>query len=478
MIDRVLGWITVEPTIALLMIVTAIVLFATALQRRQDGSNTFWPWLRRIIEASIGAILFIGLLWAFRSILTNNNTTFNQTHGSRSEVNYQSAQTIWGRPHTQQELNISHSIEVTIEEEIPREDPTLPPVYRSVKTRQDVPQNSIIGFKGDVSMQLSEREKGYALYSGFLLDARFEYLVINDSAWETDASFYFPLSPGQTLYENFAISVDGRDLSSELRFQGDAVTWRQKMAPGRQETVVITYRSRGMDFFYYQVPRQREIKNFILIVNIDRLPTNLLNYPDGVLTPTEIQATPDGLGSILTWRLDRAVTTAGMGVMLPTPEQPGAQVTRVLWNSPYALTLLIAILALTLLIRGEAVHFLDLALLSAAYCVQFLVMAAVSDYFLGFWGSLILGALSTLLLTYLLFRKRKSRLLQWLIYGLVIFFTILYPLSGLLPQVSDQNAFDSLVQVGMIVYIFGLTLFTRVQQANQKISNESTGGQK
>lgn len=476
MIDRVLGWITVEPTIALLMIVTAIILFATALKRGQDGSNAFWPWLRKIIEASIGAILFIGLLWAFRSILTSNNTIFNQTHGSRSEANYQSAQTIWGRPHIQQELIVSHSIEVTVQEEIPRQDMTLPPVYRSVKTRQDVPQNSIIGFKGSVSMQLSEREKGYALYSGFLLDASFEYRVINDSVYETDAAFYFPLSPGQTMYESFAINIDGRDMSSELRFQGSGVTWSQKMAPGRQETIFISYRSRGMDYFYYQIPQQREIKDFVLTVNIDRLPTTLLNYPDGVLTPTAIQASPDGLGSILTWQLDRAVTTAGMGVLLPTPEQPGAQVTRVLWNSPYALTLLIAMLALTLMIRGEAVHFLDLALLSSAYCVQFLVMAAVSDYFLGFWGSLILGALATLLLTYLLFRKRKSRLLRWLIYGLVIFFTIIYPLAGLLPSSSDQNAFDGLVQVGMIIYIFSLTLFTRVRQTNPLPPDPNSGG--
>ena len=44
-----------------------------------------------------------------------------------------------------------------------------------------------------------------------------------------------------------------------------------------------------MDYFYYQIPVQREIKNFVLTLTIDRLPVSLLNYPDGVITPTEIK---------------------------------------------------------------------------------------------------------------------------------------------------------------------------------------------
>jgi hypothetical protein len=85
--DRFLGWMTVEPTLGFLMLMTAIVLFATAMRRTMssDQSNSLWPWVRRIIESSISAVLFLGLLWAFRSMLTNNTQTFNSTHGSLSD---------------------------------------------------------------------------------------------------------------------------------------------------------------------------------------------------------------------------------------------------------------------------------------------------------------------------------------------------------------------------------------------------------
>ncbi len=457
------NWVNTEPTVGLLMVITAVVLFGSAFRNYKQASDKFWPWLKRLLEASIGALigaaLFVGLMWAFRIILNDNVASFYSTHGSLSDLSRSSAQTIWGGPQEQIELKVSHSREVEEQQEQPRAKPEDPLVYKTVKVVQSVPQNSIIGFVGDVNMRLSEREKGYALYSGYVLDVKLAYDVINDSEFETDAEFEFPLSNGQLLFENFIITMDGQDLSSRLRIASNVVSWTTKMGPHQKSNLVVTYSSRGMDYFFYQIPVQREIKNFILTLTVDRLPVSLINYPDGVITPTEIKPTTDGRGSILIWKLDRAITVAGMGVSLLPPEQPGAQVLRVLVISPYALTLLGTMLALTMLIWGMRVRFLDLALLSAVYSLQFLLMAAISDYFLGFVGSLVVGALLTLFLSYLLFRNLPTRSMRISVYSLIIFFTAIYPLSGLLVELSQQNAFHALMQVGLILYIVGLSLY-------------------
>jgi hypothetical protein len=163
-----------------------------------------------------------------------------------------------------------------------------------------------------------------------------------------------------------------------------------------------------------------------------------------------------------------------MGVALPEPEQPGSKVLRGLESSPYALTLLIATLSLTLLLLGEPIRFVDLALLAAVYCLEFLLMAAISDTPLGFWGSLIAGAALTSLMAFLLYRKHPSWLLRGLIAGLVLFFTVIYPLSGLLTELSQRIAFDALVQVGLIVYLFGLALYTRLKAARPAAPVEET----
>lgn len=465
--DKLINWINIEPTVGLLMLITALVLFGSAFKNYTESTESFWNWFRKIITASvtgaISAVLFVGLMWAFRIILNDNVATFYSTHGSVSEISRASAQTIWGRPHQQIELTVLHTREVKEQEEQPRENPEDPPVYKTVLVTKEVPQNSIVGFTGDVQMTLSEREKGYALYSGYILDVNFVYEVVNASEYETDVTFTFPLSAGQAMFENFVITMDDKDLSPQLRIASNNVTWLVKMKPAQKSKLNITYSSRGMDYFYYQIPVQREIKNFTLELTIDRLPISLINYPDGVITPTEIISTNDGKGSKLIWRLDRAITVAGMGVSLLPPEQPGAQVLRVLVISPYALTLLGAMLALTMLIWGIQIRFLDLALLSAVYSMQFLLMSAISDLVFGFWGSLIIGAVLTLVLSYLLFRRMPLRPMRISIYSLIIFFAVIYPLSGLITELSYQNAFHAMLQVGLILYIAGLSLFVSNQ---------------
>ncbi len=466
--DRFIDWMNVQPVIVLFMSIAALILFSTTYSKPGDPIKTFWAWLKRFVESLIVALVFLGLLWAFRTILNNNMATFYSTHGSLSNISRDSAQSIWGRPHYQSELTVAHYINKIVKEEIPQEDPTKPPLYKDKEVREQVPENSILSFKGKVNMTLSDREKGYAYYSGFIIDANFEYKVINDSELETEAEFIFPLSPNQTMHENFNILMDNQDLSQQVQFSGDEVHWMTKMKPHQQSTIQISYTSRGMDTFTYQISERREIKEFELVMTIDRLPVTLLNYPDGALTPSDIKPTEDGAGSVLTWRLDKAITSAGMGVALITPEQPGAKVLQVLVNSAYAITLLLAVLCLTLLIRGEKVNFLDLALLSGAYSVYYMIMASISDYFFGFWGSLILGTVITGLLTYLLFRHLSSKLLRNTIYVLVGFFTIIYPLSGLLSQIAERNTFDGLVQIGLIIYLFFLSLYTRMEKAREK----------
>jgi len=337
-----------------------------------------------------------------------------------------------------------------------------------------IPQNSIRAFRGEVLMTLSEREKGYAYYSGFLLDAEYRYVILNDSEYGTRAQFTFPLYSGQTLFTDLTVAVDGTDIGKDLSFAADSVAWTWKMRPREQITVEIGYSTRGMDVFYYRVPDQRYINDFEFTLTVDRLPTSLLNYPDGVLAPTGIRSTADGAGSVLSWKLNRAITTAGMGVALLRPEQPGEKVLRILVNGPVALSMLGALLALTMMILASSIHLLDFTLVVAAYCVEYLVMAGVSDFIFGFWGSLILGAGLTLFLTYLLFRRLRSRLLKILLFGLVVFFSVLYPLSGLIDQISTLNSFNTVLQVGMIVYLFGLLSYARVRTASAAAKGMAT----
>lgn len=461
LIDRFFGWMTSEPVIGLLMMAVTITLFVTALRRNTDESKSLWPWIRKIVESSLSAILFLGLLWGFRAVLVNNTLSFYATHGSVSDSSLKSAQSIWGRPHVQREMTLVHYITVAEQEEIPQNDPDAAPKYKTIYVRKEVAQNPIIGFTGQFDLSLSEREKGYALYSGFVLNCKMAYDVINDSDQKTEAEFVLPLSNDQTIFDGFQVFMDGKDLSSILRYGEDYVRWMVNMEPHQKSQIKITYSSRGMDYLYYQISTRHQVTNFDLTLTIDKLAVPLLNYPDGTLSPTSIQSTSDSRGSILNWKLDHTITTAGMGVALIQPQQPGADVFRVLNNSALALTLLIGTIAIALLLLNQSVNFLDLGLMAAIYAAQFLVMAGLSDTPLKFWGSWVAGAGLSLALITLLLRRQSLAAGRRVIFGLFAFFAIIYPLSGLLTDLNQANTFDLLVKVGLVVFITTLVISRR-----------------
>jgi hypothetical protein len=462
-LNRFSGWMSFKPFIGLLMITATLVLFMTVFNKGSDKGRTFWDWIRRFIEAAGVAILFTGLLWAFRAILSDNISTFNSNHGRVSMANYNSVKNIWGAPHVQNDLKIWHTIEEEYMEEIPREDPTKPPLYKKKIRTVNVEQNSILSSHGNVKLLLSQRKKGTAYYNGFEAEFSMNYKIINDSGYTTDAHFLFPLNSEQLLFNPFEITENGVNIGQKYRFSHDGVQWEQKMKPAKEINLNVHYKTRGLEYFYYQIQAKREIQDFSLVLTVDGLNVKDINYPEGCLPPTEkIRPTEDQKGSVLEWKLDRAVTIAGMGISLPIPEQPGAKISLVLDNSPYALMLLIVLLCLTFLIQGHRINFLELALLSGVYCLLFITMASVSDFILGFWGSLILGAALTLGLTYILYRNTEPLMIKVIIMVLVGFFTLIYPLSGLFPDYQDS--FNGIVNIGMIIYLFFIALHSRINQ--------------
>jgi hypothetical protein len=424
--DRVFAWMTHEPLVGVMMVVGTIVLFVGAYRRGgADQADGFFAWTRRAVEAAATALLFLALLWGFRSVLGDNARGFETNHGRVTDANYQSVRTIWGAPHVQRELEAS---------------------------LEGVEGDAIAGFDGTIHMTLDERQKGSALYSGFQADVELEYAIHNSAPHTALARLFLPLGE-QPLLEDLHVWNGGVELEDPT-LHPDGMRWERSIAPDETLQIRVRYRTRGLELLYYQVPQRRNIRDFRLAIDVSGLAVDDVNYPDFCLTPTAIEPTDDGVR--LLWTLDRAVTTSGMGIALPRPEQPGSKVALVLDRSPYALMLLVVAVGLTLMVRRESVSFLDLSLLSSAYCVVFLTMASASDYLLGFWGSLGVGAGLTLALSWWLYRRHPARRS---IAVLVVFFAAVFPLAGLLPD--HREAFDGAVSIGLIVYLFALALRTR-----------------
>ena len=456
-VSRAHNWAEAAPWIAALMALGAIVVFWAAFSRRRpaEASPGFWPWLRAVLEASVAAGLFLAILWGVRLELNYVERAFRAEHGRITEVNLRSVQTIWGRPHIQYDLRVTHFVTDTVQEELPRPSPEAPPRFITRRVTRALEQNSIVRTRGTVTVKMNYRRKGSAYYTCFEDDCRFIYDVRNFADRETTADFAFPMSSGQNLFLDFKVLVDSEDYSKHLSFSGEEVRWSLPMAPGRQVTVEVTYRSRGMETWYYQIPEPREIRDFTLVMQLPEVAQGQLNYPEGCMTPSQVQAGPQGKGSVLTWSLDRAITTRGMGVALPAAPQPGNLVARVLQQAWRGAMLLLVGLVVSLLGAGMRAGLLRLALIGGAQCAQFMLLAALSDFRPGFVGAFALGALIALALSLLALRWPAG---AWSTAPacLVGFFVVVYPLLAL-PRVA-AGALLTAADIGLIAYLVGACL--------------------
>ncbi len=448
-LSRIHGWVTEAPWMALIILVGMAVVLWWVL--RADGVPEWAarraPWLRVLTMAVVLPLLFFAILWGVRVSLARTEYDFRRQHGRVSETNLSSVESIWGRPHVQRDLTVYHTYPVSVTEEVRDQFGRI--VTRTRMETREAPQNSVTRTRGDVTLTRSERQKGSAKYPGFTLDCRFDYTVQNFADRRTDARYDFPLSPEQTMFDGFTVLVNGRDMSSKLQFDPYDVTWTLPMEPGQVDQVRITYQSRGLERFYYQVSDVREIRDFLLTLRLPDIPLKDVNYPEGCITPTTKVASNGG--AVLTWQLDRALTTRGMGIALPEPEQPGATVARVLrvaWHSGMLLLVTMVITAITL---GLGFNVLRAALLAAVFVGECMLLAAVSDYVPSFWLAYVLAVAPAVLAAALVFGGRRAPVALLV---LLLVFMAGFPLLALFPEIMSSLLLG--VDVLTILYLAAL----------------------
>lgn len=463
MTERIAVWFAAEPLTGLLIIIASAALFGSALRQPEPASTAFWPWARQIVEASAGVLLFWGLLWGFRAVLDRAGESFRLIHDQMVGADRAQTQAVWGSPLTQMELEVNHFVEREVQQIIPREG--KPPLYQTVKERQLVPQDSIVAFSGAVDLAMNgpdERARGEPVFNSYTIQARYEYAVSNNSDFTTAAEFNFPLPQGQVLYENFRVTVDGQEIGPQMQFGWGPVTWSMPMRPRQQSTVVIVYTSRGTENYFYQIPSRREIKDFTLALSWDSGDVFIVTEPEGDALTVKSESVSNVRR--LTWQTSRLFAAPKAGIIFAQPERPYApylKTIQTLFASPAALTLLCAILTLTLLLRHQPARLPYLALLSAAYCAQFLILAGINDLF-GFKFAFVVGALLAAMMIFLLLRNRPSRLFRTLAYIIAAFF-IAYPLSALLPDQVQRDSFSNIMRAGVIVCLFGMSLYSQLE---------------
>lgn len=393
---------------------------ATTLPGKIYGQLGLWLWALFLVTSLLGGMT------ALRSYLHQTVSSFQRNHGRITEANYNAVQTIWGAEQNQGELTLNLYYEEEVTDRIESEDLTKPAVLRKKTVRHNITSNPFISDQHDVTLTQNPRKKGSALYGGYETQCAFTWRLKNPTDRTLNADLKFPLPAGTAMYDGLYATLNGEDILPLMQLKDSALTLSRELKPAETLDVKLGFKSRGMSFWYFQVNEPREIRDFTLTLQLPDLLKSRLNYPEGCMTPTSIKPTADGLGSVLTYRLDHAISSKGMGISLPTLPQPGATTSVVLGETEQGWLLIFAVLVLGSTLAAINHSVIISLLFGTAAALGYGMLGDFSDLLFGFWGTAALVLLPVFLLLAALLRKTvpgitgRLMALQLLLYGLIL----------------------------------------------------------
>lgn len=223
-------------------------------------------------------------------------------------------------------------------------------------------------------VKLDQRRKGLLWYATYVVDFKANYGVANElkRAVQAEMTFAFPDSAG--TYDGFAVRVNGREVPVEYR-DGKAHA-RFEIAPQSTALVSTGYKTNGMERWIY-VPSPGGagvVRDFELVMLTD---FEQIDYPSDGVSPTSSKST--GEGWRLAWTYDSVVSGRPIGVVMPTPLNPGPLVSRITAFAPVSLLFFFAALILLTATNGIKLHPVHYGFLAAAFFAFDLLLAYLAD---------------------------------------------------------------------------------------------------
>ena len=450
-------------------------------------------------------LLIVVILRLFVIAFSTQEESFRHKHGRVTERNRKAVLDKWGRPQEQQELAVTHYLtRIKLVEQLrakipdtspPRyeyftrqyyqgeEPPILEPINGEMpklvrttkqKERRPLPLKSLLAADVEVHIKASTRTLGGANYAGYENVCQFKYELVNPGEDETEAELAFPMPASVVNLDRFSLVVDGQDWLAGTRMDNNRLVWKMPMSPGEKRTVEVSYQGRGLEHFRY-IPARMEPKGRCRVdLTVENVPPDRLDFPIGSMPSQEKLTEIKGMPYTLHWNLDNAITAYDIGVRLPQPEQPGYHVARLLAEAPLGLMVMVFMLVLTALICRGQVSVLDIALLSLAYYLFYVLLGHLYDALPRFSAAFVLSACPVVILVGLYrLGSEQRKFVGWQDAVLFALFVLGYPLA-----VVAQDYTGLLLHIGfyiLLAYLMGL-LVARQLRGRGKFPAESLRG--
>jgi hypothetical protein len=224
----------------------------------------------------------------------------------------------------------------------------------------------------DVRLDLEQRRDGLLWYN--LYDVKFVgHYRIRNVTNSRRLSVHFPFPSTDGTYADFSALVGGRRIADPTALDRGCLTF--SLPPGRETTLDVGYRSRGMGTWIYRFGDGVQSASDLTL----RMTTNFdaIDFPPQTLLPTAEGRLKNGWR--LEWRYATLVTGNGIGMAFPYPLQPGPVAQRITFWAPVALLFYFFVMLVLTTLRGVDLHPINYFFLAAAFFAFHLLFAYLVD---------------------------------------------------------------------------------------------------
>lgn len=257
------------------------------------------------------------------------------------------------------------------------------------------------GSEVDISLAYEPRQKGLLWYRTFAAGFRGEYTFTNPTPIPQTIYVQFSLPSADAGYNEFSFTLNGKPTTANVTGK-TPITEAAVVEAGGTATLMVAYKTRGLDRWTYSFGPESRVQNFLLHMGAD---FEEIDFPAG--SPTERKRS--GRGWDLVWSYPDEIGARPVSMDMPKVLNPGPVASRIAFFAPVSLVFFFSVLVVVCLIQKVDLHPMNFFFLAAGcFAFQLLFAYLVDVIPLGI-AFLFSSAVSLVMVSGYLFLARGAR---------------------------------------------------------------------
>jgi hypothetical protein len=227
-----------------------------------------------------------------------------------------------------------------------------------------------------VDLGLEHRRKGLLWYDTYTVGFEGDYRFLNPDPVEREVVVRFDFPSKEAIYDAFRVSLEGREAPPTTDFS-NGVVLRERVAPGEDLELRVSYRSRGLGEWEYAFVREgvAQVRDFELAMSTD---FDGFDFPAATISPSGMARSGEGFH--LKWAFESLAAGKRIGIDPPNRLNPGPVTARITFFAPVPLLFFFTVLVILGVLGGRSLHPMNYFFLAAAFFAFHLLLAYLVDH--------------------------------------------------------------------------------------------------